>query len=87
VLTEINSNLKVNKILSGDIFWIKEPRKKTLMFECGTAQVSGKLLKKEKNKYHISLQKPVVFQSQGKTILGKMVLKDKGEIIGVGNVR
>jgi translation elongation factor TU len=87
VLTEINSNLKVNKILSGDIFWIKEPRKKTLMFECGTAQVSGKLLKKEKNKYHISLQKPVVFQPQGKTILGKMVLKDKGEIIGVGNVR
>ncbi len=78
--------------LAGEIFWIEKPSKADLILECGTAQVSGILQDLEsakegtKTNYNIFLEKPVVFDSSGKTILGKIVLKNKGKIIAVGNI-
>lgn len=82
----------VNNILKGEMFWIKSPSQKRLTCECGTAQAEGELLEPniikpgEKSKYKISLKKEIVFDPLSKTILGKIVLKDKGKIIGVGNI-
>jgi small GTP-binding protein len=81
---------KVNDVLSGEIFWIEAPSQPALVCECGTAQVQGKLQEpkfikaKEKSFYKIYLEKPIAFDPRGKTILGKIVLKDKGKIIGIG---
>lgn len=86
IISDLNSDLKVSDILEGEVFWIEEPTKKELTLECGTAKVNGELLRKEKNNYQISLKSPVVFQPQGKTILSKIVIKEEGKIIGVGNV-
>jgi small GTP-binding protein len=93
VISFLNSNLKVDETLSGEIFWIMNPLKKNLILECGTAQVEGELEEPEiinqgeKTNYKISLKKPIVFDPQGKTILGKIVLKDEGKIIAVGNIQ
>lgn len=87
-----DSNLKVSDVLSGEIFWLEKPLQENLILECGTASREGKLLEPkiinsgEKSLYRISLAKPVVFEPAGKTILGKIVLKERGKIIGVGNV-
>jgi len=87
-----NSNLKVADRLSGEIFWIEIPSQKNLVLECGTAQMEGELQELEivnqgeKTSYNILLREKIVFEPKGKTILGKIVLKDKGKIIGVGNI-
>lgn len=85
-----DSDLKVDDALSGEVFWIEKPSQENLVLECGTAQVEGRLNdfqsfeRGEKTLYKIFLKKPIVFDPTGKTILGKIVLKDKGKIIGVG---
>lgn len=87
-----DSNLKIAKEISGEIFWIKKPSQRRLVLECGTIQTEGELQEPEvikdgeKTFYKIITQKPIVFESKGKTILGKIVLKDQGKIIGVGNI-
>jgi small GTP-binding protein len=87
-----DSNLKVADTLSGEIFWIEKPSQRSLILECGTAQVEGELEKPklinqgEKTLYQISLKKPIVTAPKSKTILGKIVLKDRGKIIAVGNI-
>lgn len=86
VISDFNSDLKVGNILSGEVFWIKEPSQENLILECGTARAGGRLLEKKKDTYQISTERPVVFQPRGKTILGKIVLKEQGKIIGVGNI-
>ena len=89
---ELNNLLKVSKVLAGEIFWIEAPSQKNLLCECGTAQVEGKLKEpkfvkeKEKTFYKIYLKKSLAFEPKSKTILGKIVLKDQGKIIGVGNI-
>lgn len=86
------SNLKVSNILSGEIFWIEKPSQRHLILECGTARARRVLLKpqeiqaKQKSRYKIQLEKPIVFDPKNKTILGKIVLKDKGKIVGIGNI-
>lgn len=83
---------RVSDFLSGEIFWIRKPLQKNLVLGCGTAQVEGTLQKPEiinqgeKTSYKILLKKPIAFDPQGKTILGKIVLKDNGRIIAVGNI-
>jgi bifunctional enzyme CysN/CysC/sulfate adenylyltransferase subunit 1 len=87
-----NSNLKIAKEISGEIFWITKPSQKKLVLECGTTQTEGELQEPEvvkdgeKTFYKIITQEPIVFESKGRTILGKIVLKDQGKIIGVGNI-
>lgn len=87
-----NSLPKVSNILSGEIFWIKAPSQNKLVCECGTAQVSGIFKKhhfieeKKKTQFLIKLEIPLVFEPQSKTILGKLILKEKGKIIGVGKI-
>jgi len=86
------SNLKIDKEISGEIFWIKKPSQRKLVLECGTAQTEGELKDPEivndgeKTSYRIIIDEPIVFEPKGKTILGKIVLKDQGKIIGVGNI-
>ena len=92
VIASDNSDLLVKNILSGEIFWIDKPGCQKLIVECGTASVNGVLLSPPtviagtKSPYQINLGSPIVTDPTGKTILGKIVLKDKGKIIAVGNV-
>ena len=87
------SHSKISAVLSGEIFWIEKPYQEKLVLECGTARVEGELKEPkaiksgEKNSYKIILRTPIAFNSGDKSILGKIVLKDKGKIIGVGNIR
>ena len=91
--TVLDSSLQIDEVLAGEIFWIDKPSQRKLILECGTAQVEGKLQKPElinqgeKTLYQISLKKPIAFDSSGRTILGKIVLKDEGKIIAVGNIK
>lgn len=83
----------VGNILKGEIFWLQKPSKKELIYECGTSQIKGELLEPkiikagEKSLYKISLRKNIAFDPSGKTILGKIILKDNGRIIAAGNVK
>lgn len=83
---------QMGNILSGEIFWLKKPTQRELFCECGTNRVKGELLEpkkiyqRKKSFYKISLENPIAFDPKSKTILGKIVLKEKGEIIGVGNI-
>ena len=87
------SHSKISAVLSGEIFWIEKPYQEKLVLECGTARVEGELKEPkaiksgEKNSYKIILRTPIAFNSGDKSILEKIVLKDKGKIIGVGNIR
>lgn len=93
VITSLNSNLKVKNNLSGEIFWIEKPSQENLILECGIAQIKATLEEPktinrgEKSSYRVLLEKPIVFEPKSKTILGKIVLKDKGKIIAVGNIQ
>jgi bifunctional enzyme CysN/CysC/sulfate adenylyltransferase subunit 1 len=93
VISSPNSPPQVSNILSGEIFWIEKPRQRKLICECGTAQREAKLLEpkvvkaKEKTFYKVRLKRKIAFDSKSKTILGKIVLKEKGKIIGVGNIK
>lgn len=84
---------KVENVLSGEIFWIEAPSQKKLILECGTSQAEGKLLEpksvraKEKSFYKIFLENKIAFDPESKTILGKIVLKERGKIIGIGNIK
>ena len=92
VISSLDSGLEVGNNLSGDIFWIEKPSRKELVLECGTAEAKGELQEPgiiregKKTFYQILLEKPIVFNPEGKTVLGKMILKDKGKIIAVGNI-
>jgi len=92
VISSLDSGLEVGNNLSGDIFWIEKPSRKELVLECGTAEAKGELENSEtinqgeKTDYKILLKEPIVVDPNGRTIFGKMVLKDKGKIIGVGNI-
>lgn len=92
VITSLKSNLKVSNILSGEIFWLEKPSQENLILECATARVEGKLAEPkaidswEKTSYKFLLKKPIAIAPKSRTILGKIVLKDKGNIIGVGNI-
>ena len=85
--------VQVSDDLSGEIFWIARPSDKELIIECGTARVEGVLQEPEeitagrKTSYSFLAKESIVFVPQGKIILGKIVLKDKGKIIGVGNIK
>lgn len=84
---------QLDNLLSGEIFWIKKPSQSKLECECGTNRAEGKLQgpkginQGRKTFYKIKLKSPIVFEPDSKTLLGKIVLKDKGKIIGVGNIR
>jgi len=86
-------DLKVTNKITGEAFWIEKPSQKNLTLECGTASTEGKIQKlknietKRKNIYEIQLKSPIVFDPSGKTILSKIAFKDKGKIIGVGNIK
>ncbi len=88
-----DSSPQMSNILSGEVFWLEKPSQRELVLECGTNQMEGELQTpenmnpREKSRYKIQLKKPIVFDSESKTILGKIVLKDRGRIIGVGNTR
>lgn len=90
--TVSDTNLKTGERLQGEIFWIEKPSQRKLDLECGTARAEAVVQKPEiinqgeKTFYEISLDKPIVFEPKGKTILGKLVLKDQGKIIAVGNI-
>lgn len=87
-----NPKMKVNNILNCEIFWIKKPFQKELIFECGTATIKGiisnlKPIKpRQKCFSKISLKKPIVFYPSGKNVVGKIICKEKRQIIGVGNI-
>jgi len=84
--------LKVSDFLEGEIFWIKEPKSKKLIFECGTKSTEGEILEpkeilqNQKTFFKAKLKEKIAFDPQSKTILSKVVLKEKGQIIGVGNI-
>lgn len=87
-----NSFFQTGNLISGEVFWISPPSQRELIFESGTAQLIG-LLKEpqninrgEKTKYKILLKEPIVFDNKYKTTLNKIVIKDKGNIIGVGAI-
>jgi len=91
-LVSEDSSMKEGNILSGEMFWIKKPSQEKLSLECGTARVEAELREPkeinqgEKTLYKISLEKVIAFEPRSKTILGKLVLKDNGKIIAVGNI-
>jgi len=93
VITVENSNLKIDTQLSGEGFWLKKPSQRNVVLECGLARIEGELVEPkiinalEKSSYTIKLQNPIVFEPSGKTILGKMVLKEEGKIIAAGNIK
>lgn len=87
---------KVSELIEGEIFWIKPPSQKKIMCECGTLSVQGEFLlpsslgsigQGEKSNYKIKLEMPIAFDPGSKTILGKIALKENGNIIGVGNIK
>ncbi|MDA2935721.1 GTP-binding protein [Patescibacteria group bacterium AH-259-L05] len=88
-----NALPNISKMLSGEIFWIRAPSQKQLVCECGTSRVNATLLKPDKiisgkkSLYKLRLEKPIAFEPQSKTILSKIVLKDQGHIIAVGNIQ
>lgn len=84
VATLPDSPLKVGRNFAGEIFWIEKPQQKNMVLECGTAQVSGELL--EESPYKFLAEREIVFEPQGQTILSKVVFKQNGKIIGVGNI-
>jgi len=92
VVTLSGSSLKEGSEVSGDIFWITKPSKKDLVLECGTAKVEAELKEPESiedgsnTNYVILTKEPIVFDPTKRTILGKIVLKDDGKIIAVGNI-
>lgn len=93
VVASLDFPPKVSNTLVGEIFWIKKPSQRKLMCECGTNRVESELQEPknmksgQKSSYKIRFKKPIVFDPLSKTILGKLVLKDKGQIIAVGNIR
>lgn len=84
---------KVNSRISGEIFWITSPSQKQLVCECGTNRVNATLIKPDKiipgkkSPYKLHLEKPIAYDPKNKTILSKVVLKDQGNIIAVGNIQ
>jgi len=92
VITSLDSNLKITNQISGEMFWIKKPSSLKIQIECGTMQTEGEILEpkeiqeKEKMFYKIITRESVVIEPNGKSILSKLVLKDNGEIIAVGNI-
>jgi translation elongation factor EF-1alpha len=84
--------VKVSNLLKGECFWIDVPKNKKISLECGTAKVEAEILepsfrvleKNQKTFYKIKLEKEIAFDKE--TILNKIVLKDKGKIIAVGNI-
>jgi len=90
VICSFNNNLSVSSELFGEMFWIERPSQSKVIVECGTAQVEGNLKEPEvilpgkKTSYRVLLKRPIAFEPRGKTILGKLVLKDKGKIIALG---
>ena len=93
VITTLNSNIKTSRDISGEIFWITAPSGSNLVFECGTASVEGQLVEPkvvnqgEKTYYRILLRKEIAVFPRSRTILGKIVIKDKGKIIAVGSIQ
>jgi len=87
-----DSGLKTGNKLTGEIFWIESPSQENLILECGTAKTEGIIRMPDlaspgqKTSYEFKGEKPITFEPKGKTILGKLVLKDKGKIIAVGNI-
>jgi len=88
-----DSNVKTEESsLSGEIFWIEKPSQDNLILECGTAKVEvileepKEIQRGTKTSYKARLKKPIAKDPKGKSILGKIVLKDKGNIIAVGNI-
>jgi translation elongation factor EF-1alpha len=83
---------KVGNVLAGEVFWIKKPLSKELVCECGTDSSEGELMQLnnvkegQKSPYKILLRKKIAFDPSSKTILSKIVLKEDGKIIGVGNI-
>lgn len=85
---------KIGNFLKGESFWIKVPQRKKIYLEIGTAKVKGEIEKpslsffKENQKisYKIKLKKSVAFETKKESILSKVIFKEKGEIIGVGNI-
>ena len=86
-------SFQVGNNLSGEIFWIEKPTQKQLILECGTAQVLVNLIEPSevnqsvKTSYKFSLNESIVVDNKYKTILSKIVLKDRGKIIAVGNIK
>jgi len=86
-------SFQVSNNLSGEIFWIEKPTQKQLILECGTAQVLANLIEPSevnqsvKTSYKFSLNESIVVDNKYKTILSKIVLKDRGKIIAVGNIK
>jgi len=84
--------LDVLNSLEGEIFWIESPKIKKLIFECGTKSTEGeilepkKILQNQKTFYKAKLEEKIASDPQSKTILSKVILKEKGKIIGVGNI-
>lgn len=92
VISSPNSPPQISNILSGETFWIEKPHQRKLICECGTAQREAKLLEpkilkaKEKTFYKVRLKRKIAFDPKSKIILGKLILKEKGKIIGGGNI-
>jgi translation elongation factor EF-1alpha len=79
------------KILKGKIFWIDSAKSRKLICECGNAAAQGTILSPKKpiasakSLYKISLDKCIVYDPESSGSLGKIVLKEDGKIIAVGN--
>jgi len=92
VLASFNFDLRVSNSILSEIFWLKEPKRKKLILECGTAKIEAEILEPKKIKEtetsfcKISLKEPLTFETKYKTTLNKIVLKERGKIIAVGKI-
>ncbi|MCD6177965.1 GTP-binding protein [bacterium] len=93
VITSLDSQVRTDQEVSGEVFWIRAPSDSNLVLECGTASVEGQLMEPkmitegQTTSYRILLSKKMAVFPRSRTILGKIVLKDKGKIIAVGNIQ
>jgi len=93
IISSLNNNFQIGNKLKGEMFWIEKPNQDNLILECGTAKVEvileepKEMQRGTKTSYKVQLKKAIAFEPNSKTILGKIVLKDKGNIIAVGNIQ
>lgn len=79
--------------LQVETFWIEAPTTAEIICECGTSRIEGELQADTlpqsltKSVVSVSLKSPIACDSNLNTILGKVIFKDKGNIIGIGAIK
>jgi translation elongation factor EF-1alpha len=93
VVTTLGSSLRVTRELRGETFWIRPPSDSVLDCVCGVGEARARVVEPreivggKQGSSCFSLEDDLVVAPDEASLLSHLVIKDRGEIIGVGVVR